>query len=97
MRSKKAAFLPNWVYAGALVLGLASCTEPPPPTLSYEDRNLVDSLYQEAVVLRRPLIDSVCDVRFDSLVFNYSDSLLPLRQQEIARQLQRIRQYELQQ
>lgn len=82
--------------AASIALALTACIEPPPPSLSYEDRTLVDSLYQEAVLTLRPEIDSTCTARTDSMVAFYRDSLLPVRRQEIARQLQRIRQYEAQ-
>ena len=71
-------------------LALLSCGEEPPLTLSWEERTLVDSLYKAEVVHLRPVMDSICDTRYDSLVNFYKDSLWVDRIEEIKEQLERI-------
>ena len=69
---------------------LLSCGEEPPLTLSWEERSLVDSLFKAEVNKIRPEVDSICDMRFDSMVNYYKDSLWTDRIEEIQRQLERI-------
>ena len=71
-------------------LALLSCGEEPPLTLSWEERTLVDSLYKAEVVHLHPVMDSICDTRYDSLVNFYKDSLWVDRIEEIKEQLERI-------
>ena len=73
-----------------LAISLASCRDEAPLTLSWEERSLVDSLFREEVKILKPELDSICDLRFDSLKAHYKDSLWTDRIQEIERQLQRI-------
>ncbi|MCB9285288.1 MAG: hypothetical protein H6563_14545 [Lewinellaceae bacterium] len=68
----------------------AACEEDTPETLSWEERSFVDSLFKEEVIKLRPELDSLCDLRFDSLVQFYKDSLWTDRIQEVTQQLERI-------
>ncbi|MBI1224512.1 MAG: hypothetical protein GC192_04685 [Bacteroidetes bacterium] len=71
---------------------IAACTEPPPPTLAYKDRELVDSLYRHQVDSLKPIFDSLCSARFDSAVQFKTDSMLKVRTEEIRKALERLRQ-----
>lgn len=73
------------------VFAVFSCTEPPPPTLNYQERLLVDSLYNKGVDSLRPILDSLCQVQFDSLVKVNVDSMMQERLEEIERYLRRIK------
>jgi len=84
--SLKIAIAVFWLSAG-----LAACTEPPPPTLNYKERLLVDSLYNQGVDSLRPILDSLCTLHFDSLVQASVDSMMQERLEEIERYLQRIK------
>lgn len=68
-----------------------SCTEPPPPSLNYQERLLVDSLYNKGVDSIRPLLDSLCTRQFDSLVQVGVDSMMKERLEEIEHYLDRIK------
>lgn len=85
----------QWIFAFNCLLmaacTLPACTEPPPPTLSYPQRLLVDSLYNFGVDSLRPLLDSLCTAQFDSLVQRNADSMMQERLEEIERYLERIR------
>lgn len=70
---------------------LMACTEPPPPTLNYKERLLVDSLYNSGVDSLRPILDSLCNLHFDSLVQTSVDSMMEERLAEIERYLRRIK------
>lgn len=71
---------------------MAACTDPPPPTLAYKDREQVDSLFRLQVDSLKPIFDSICTVRFDSAVQFKTDSMLKVRTAEIQRALDRLRQ-----
>ncbi len=68
-----------------------ACTEPPPPTLNYKERLQVDSLYNKGVDSLRPILDSLCELQFDSLVQASVDSMMHERMEEIERYLKRIK------
>lgn len=70
---------------------LADCTEPPPPTLSYKERETVDSLFRLQVDSLKPLFDSLCIARFDSAVQFKTDSMLKIRTAEVQQALERLR------
>ena len=76
----------------AVVVVLAACTDAPPPTLVYKDREIVDSLYRHQVDSLKPIFDSRCAVRFDSAVRFKTDSMLKVRTAEIQKALERLRQ-----
>ncbi|MBI5914000.1 MAG: hypothetical protein HY842_01370 [Bacteroidetes bacterium] len=69
-----------------------SCTEEAPPTLSYQERELVDSLFRMQVDTLKPRYDSLCTARFDSAVQFKTDSMLKVRTAEIQKYLERLRQ-----
>lgn len=71
---------------------LTACTDPPPPTLAYKDRELVDSLFRMQVDSMKPRFDSLCTARFDSAVQFKTDSMLKVRTAEIKKALERLRQ-----
>jgi hypothetical protein len=77
--------------AFALTL-LPACTEPPPPTLAYKEREAVDSLFLLAADSLKPIYDSLCTARFDSAVQFKTDSMLKVRTAEIQKALERLRQ-----
>ena len=80
-----------WPLAVPLAL-LAACTEPPPPTLAYKDREVVDSLFRLRVDSLKPIYDSHCAASFDSAVQFKSDSMTKVRTAEIQQALERLRQ-----
>lgn len=61
-----------------------ACTEPPPPTLAYKDREVVDSLFRLTVDSLKPLYDSLCTARFDSAVQFKTDSMLKVRNNQFS-------------
>lgn len=73
------------------LLSLGSCTPDPPPTLNYKDRQLVDSLFRKEVDSLKPMLDSLCEVRFDSTVSVTVDSIMKERQSEIDQYLNRLK------
>lgn len=73
-----------------LFLSVFSCTEDPPPTLFYQDRERIDSMFFDSVNIARPILDSLCVTRHDSLLSFFIDSLLEARQNEIETYLNRI-------
>ena len=85
-----------WILIIALgsLLQFTACTEPPLPSLNSKDRNLIDSLYKDQVVTLKPVLDSICDSRFDERVARAVDSIMEIRVREIEEQLRRIRELE---
>lgn len=71
---------------------LAACSDPPPPTLAYKDREVVDSLFRLKVDKLKPVYDSLCTAHFDSAVQFKTDSMLKVRTAEIQQALERLRQ-----
>lgn len=70
---------------------LAACTPEPPPTLSWKERDLVDSLYRLQITSLRPTLDSLCTARFDSALQFKVDSMMKERTAEIERYLEKIK------
>ena len=70
---------------------LIACTPDPPPTLNHKDRQLVDSLFRKEVDSLKPIIDSLCDMRYDSVVQHTVDSIMKERQSEIDKYLERLK------
>lgn len=68
-----------------------ACTEPPPPSLSFREREIVDSLFRRQVDRLHPLYDSLCKARMDSLVQHNVDSIMAERMSEIEQYLERIK------
>jgi hypothetical protein len=75
-----------------LLIMLAACTPEPAPTLSFNEREQVDSLFKLHVDSLRPVLDSLCNARLDSAVQFKTDSLMKMRMAEIEKYLQRIKQ-----
>lgn len=73
-----------------VILAMTNCTEPPPPTLSVDDRKLTDSLYRDSINYLKPLIDSLCTLNFDKNVKAVVDSIMTERLEEIRKQMERI-------
>lgn len=73
-----------------LLLAMSSCTEDPPPVLDYREREAVDSLFRKQVDSLRPILDSLCEARYDSALQHNVDSMMTLRRQEIQRYLERV-------
>jgi hypothetical protein len=70
---------------------MAACTEGPPPTLAYKDREVIDSLYRHQVDSLKPIFDSLCTAHFDSAVHFKTDSMLKVRTAEIQKALEQLR------
>lgn len=70
------------------------CTEDPPPALTYQDREVVDSLFRSRVDTLRPLFDSLCTASMDSMVQRRVDSIFNERTSEIEKYMERIRREE---
>ena len=68
-----------------------SCTPDPPPTLNYKDRQVVDSLFRKEVDSLKPMLDSICDMRFDSAVQFTVDSIMKERQTDRDIYLERLK------
>ena len=83
------------ILTGPFLLLLAflplGCTEAPPPSLNYKDREVVDSLFRIRADTLRPIYDSLCNARLDSIVQRNADSILQERRNEIERYLERIK------
>ncbi|MFT4759580.1 MAG: hypothetical protein ACI9XO_002178 [Paraglaciecola sp.] len=77
-------------FGVVLLLFLTRCTEPPPPTLSSDDRKFADSLYRDSVNYLKPVIDSLCELNFDKNVQATVDSIMTERLEEIRKQMERI-------
>ncbi len=73
-----------------IALLLPSC-EFEPPDLSIQERKIADSLYRETMKTYREEMDSVCQQLQDSLIPIYKDSILKMRESEIQKQLERVR------
>lgn len=77
------------IIPGALLA--TACTEPPPPSLSFREREVVDSLFKRQVDTLHPVFDSLCKARMDSLVQHFVDSIMTERTSEIEEYLERIK------
>lgn len=76
----------------AFIISLVNaCTPDPPPTLNYKDRQLVDSLFRREVDSLKPILDSICEIRFDSSVQAAVDSIISERQSEKEKYLERVK------
>jgi len=60
--------------------------------ITYEERKLIDSFYRKEVALLRPQLDSLCDLRFDSLVNIAIDSIFVERKEEEKRVREKFQQ-----
>jgi len=59
-----------------LALGLSSCGDDPDRALTYSERKFLDSTLAAHQNVWRPVYDSVCTMKQDSMVQYYFDSLL---------------------
>lgn len=76
----------------AFIISLvAACTPDPPPTLNYKDRQFVDSLFRREVDSLKPILDSICEIRFDSSVQAAVDSIITERESEKEKYLERVK------
>lgn len=82
----------KFLFLSGICWVLAGCTEPPPPMLTSEDRNLIDSITKLQAKDLKPYYDSLCDAKFDREVLKAVDSIMEVRLEEIARQKARIQQ-----
>lgn len=92
MNGLRSFFFAKWRLPAALALMAFGCTEAPEPTLSYKERELVDSLFRLQVDSIRPKLDSLCTARHDSTVLFKVDSMLKVRLAEKQKYLDRLRQ-----
>jgi hypothetical protein len=75
---------------------LTACTDPPPPALNSQDRQIIDSLYRLRVDSLRPKLDSICDGKFEARVEQAVDSMYKLRVAEMERLIKRLKEKEQQ-
>ncbi|MEM8525757.1 MAG: hypothetical protein AAGG68_14035 [Bacteroidota bacterium] len=73
----------------ALITLLSACSEPPAPALLYEDRQVVDSLYQLEYEKMVDSLDAACDTMLITQIDETVDSILKVRLVEIVKQKQR--------
>ncbi|MDX1940164.1 MAG: hypothetical protein SFU99_06400 [Saprospiraceae bacterium] len=82
----------RFLVVAVIASSLAACQEQPLPELTFQQRELADTLYLEKISVLRPQWDSLCDMRFDSLVRVAVDSLIQVRKGEEAELRARIQQ-----
>ena len=90
-RVKLTVLLLRLSLLSALCSLLCNCTPDPAPTLNFQERGVVDSLYKLQLDSLKIVLDSLCEVRHDSAVQFKVDSMMQERQSEIDRYLERIR------
>ncbi|MEM1327749.1 MAG: hypothetical protein AAGI23_17440 [Bacteroidota bacterium] len=73
---------------------LGSCSEPPAPSFSLQDRQLVDSLYQMEYEQIVDTLDAQCEIMQTTQLDQIVDSLLKERLVEVMQQRQRYQQNE---
>ena len=73
---------------GLLTLSTA-CTKDAADKLNPAERQAVDTLYTNELKVLRPLLDSICEVRQDSIILRVADSLVRVRMEEIDRIMNR--------
>ncbi len=79
-----------FLYFMAMIFFIA-CTPDPDPTLNYKDRQTVDSLFRKEIDSLKPILDSLCDMRFDSAVQFTVDSIMKERQTDRDIYLERLK------
>ena len=55
----------------------------------------MDSLFKKEVGILKPILDSICDAQFDSVVNYTADSIMSERQSEIEKYLDRLKKEQL--
>lgn len=81
----------RWVCLFTTSLFLLGCTPEEEVMLRSSDRVLIDSLVRKEITQIRLDVDSLCELRFDSMVRYYADSIIAERTSERDRYLERIR------
>lgn len=76
------------ILLGLGVLLLLPACEEEAPKLSRAQRKIVDSLVQVERVRIRPILDSLCDIRFDTELASKTDSIVQERMAEIKRKIE---------
>jgi hypothetical protein len=81
-----------WRLGALAAIALSSwrCTEPPPLSLSAEDRSLIDTLYEQEISVFRPRLDSFCEQFTNERLSLAVDSIIRLRRVEEIKLRQRI-------
>lgn len=77
------------VFLICLTVLYGACTGSSDDKLSTLERQAVDTLYTNEIKILRPLLDSVCYVRQDSIISKVADSLVKVRMAEIDRIMNR--------
>ncbi|MEL6942630.1 MAG: hypothetical protein AAFO82_08170, partial [Bacteroidota bacterium] len=67
-----------------------ACSDPPPPALLYEDRQVIDSLYQIEYENMVDSLDAACEEMLESQIEETVDSILKIRLVEIVKQKQHL-------
>jgi len=65
-----------------LILGMLSCSAPPPPSLNKEQKKIVDSLYRKGLDSVKKDIELICDEEHTSIYQHAIDSIQDLRKEE---------------
>lgn len=73
-----------------LVLLVACGEEEPPPALTSNEREMIDTIYMRRISVLRPQLDSLCNANFAINVQRAVDSLIRVRKAEEARLRARI-------
>ncbi|NJL74242.1 MAG: hypothetical protein HC892_03565, partial [Saprospiraceae bacterium] len=81
-----------FVFIGWISQFTVSCSEPPPPSLRYEDREVVDSLFNVEYDKLKVSLDSICTHIKTTTLQTAVDSILLVRLKEIAKQKSRYQQ-----
>ena len=79
------------IFTFSIIFFVFPSCEFKPPDLSIQERKIADSLYREKMKTYREEMDSVCQQLQDSLIPIYKDSILKMRESEIQKQLERVR------
>lgn len=74
----------------SLMFACGKQKEEPLPSLTYQQREIVDTLYMEQVAELRPILDSICEAEHAGRVARAVDSLIKVRKEEEARLRARI-------
>ena len=81
-----------FIFIGWISHLVLSCSEPPPPSLRYEDREVVDSLFNVEYDKLKDSLDSMCNRIKETTLQTAVDSILLVRLKEIAKQKSRYQQ-----
>ncbi len=84
---KQLQSLPYLFVLCLLLASLPMSCESEPPKLRKADYKLIDTLVKEQTGPLRPVLDSLCDLRFANEVERARDSIFELRYQEFTSKL----------